>query len=99
MNIQPDGCGGWVDVDKVRIPIITTNKTEPMRPATSEELESINNYIHSISRPTGVNAWDYDNGFWSCNRNTCTSNEYNGISCDECEIFKHNQEVREGLKQ
>ena len=29
-----------------------------MREATTEELESVNNYIKSISKPTGVNFWD-----------------------------------------
>lgn len=29
-----------------------------MREATTEELESVNNYIKSISKPTGVNIWD-----------------------------------------
>lgn len=28
-----------------------------------------------------------------CDRNICTENEYNGVSCDECEIAKyHNLE-------
>ena len=29
----------------------------------------------------------------SCDRNICTENEYNGVSCDECEVAKyHNLE-------
>lgn len=28
----------------------------------------------------------------SCDRNICTENEYNGVSCDECEI----EEVKDG---
>lgn len=28
---------------------------EPMRDATKEEIESVDNYIKSISKPTGVN--------------------------------------------
>lgn len=33
-------------------------KGHEMREATPEELESVNNYIKSISKPTGVNIWD-----------------------------------------
>lgn len=33
-------------------------KIHEMREATPEELESVNNYIKSISKPTGVNIWD-----------------------------------------
>lgn len=25
-----------------------------------------------------------------CDRNICTKNEYNGVSCDECEVAKYN---------
>ena len=25
----------------------------------------------------------------SCDRNICTENEYNGVSCDECEVAKN----------
>lgn len=32
-------------------------KIEEMREATAEELESVNNYIKSISKPTGINFW------------------------------------------
>lgn len=36
---------------------------------------------------------DYEEEPRYCDRNICTNNEYNGISCDECEIAKyHNLE-------
>lgn len=44
--------GVWVK-DGTPIP-----KVHEMREATPEELESVNNYIKSISKPTGVNIWD-----------------------------------------
>ena len=39
-------------------PLPKLPKEHEMREATPEELESVNNYIKSISKPTGVNFWD-----------------------------------------
>lgn len=30
-----------------------------------------------------------------CDRNICVANEYNGIECDECEVTKHNERMKE----
>ena len=39
---------------------LKTEKVIKMRDATPEERESINKYVKSISRPTGVNFWDLE---------------------------------------
>ena len=39
-------------------PVTPLPKGYEMREATTEELECVNNYIKSISKPTGVNFWD-----------------------------------------
>ena len=35
---------------------------------------------------------------WSCDRNICFKNEFNGVECKDCEITKHNEQV-ERLKE
>jgi hypothetical protein len=55
-----------------------------MREATQEELDSVNRYINSISKPTGVNFFDlieesnYKRNTSPCDK--CSSNPKNGGS-------------------
>ena len=42
--------------------LLKTLEQEPMRDATPEERESIDKYIKSISKPTGINFWDLTDG-------------------------------------
>ena len=58
-----------------------------MRDATPEERKSVDKYIDSIN--TTVQWPKY------CDRNICTSNEYNGIGCDECEVTKSREYGKE----
>lgn len=64
----------------------TAKADDGMREATPEERESVDKYIKSISKPTGI----------YCDRNICLRNEYNNIGCDECEVTK-SQEPSGGL--
>ena len=32
--------------------------------------------------------------YWSCDRNLCYKNEYNGVSCQDCPVEIHNNEIK-----
>lgn len=42
--------------------LLKTLEQEPMRDATPEEQKSVDDYIKSISKPTGINFWDLVDG-------------------------------------
>lgn len=61
--------------------------------AWDHNVNAIPNYVWKVIRelPPVIPAEMQEQKY--CDRNICLSNEYNGISCDECEVMK-NQEPK-----
>lgn len=89
-----DDCGAWqrwLGKDALRA------FEYSMREATKEEKDSVNKYIESISKPTGVNFYDkeddvakiiYDNlNYMYCDNRRCNSEikkDSDEYGCDDC---------------